>query len=57
MPNEKDKSEEKICNMKARPEKIIQNTTQRNGKVEILKGSLKDVKHKLRSNMNHRNIY
>lgn len=44
--------------MKARPEKIILSTTQRNGKVQILKGSLKDVKDKLRrSNINYRKIY
>ena len=40
--------------MKARYEKIIQNTTHKNGKVEILKGSLRDEKDKLRRcNMNH----
>ena len=30
--------------MKARSEKIIQNTTHRSGKIEILKGSLRDEK-------------
>ena len=30
--------------MKARSEKITQNTTHRNGKIEILKGRLRDEK-------------
>ena len=46
--NKRDTGEERICNLKARPEKIIKNTTHRDGKMENFKENLRHVKNKMR---------